>query len=505
MLNRQASAEVPQLSTRQDSAVVVDHVTKHYNLLHTGRSPTGGVLWSALGKALFGGIHKSPVNATQIGEEAATNVFTALQDISFSIKKGECLGILGRNGAGKSTLLEIVVGTLQPSSGQVSVKGRVGALLELGSGFNPKNTGRENIFLGGTVLGLTKIEIEERLDEILAFADIGEFVDQPMGTYSSGMSVRLAFAVNACIEPDLLVVDEALAVGDAPFQAKCYAYLNHLRERGTTILFTSHSIETVRALCDQALWLDHGRMQALGETTSVTREYERFCWRAQGTVLDNTNGAMEDADEGLGESGVQEAPHEVTAQNPARIEAGQINWPEGLGQNPDFPTAECAKTRTGSGRVEITDVNLTDEAGQPKREFLFGETIYMHVALKAKEYIDRDISLGVRFADLYGNAVVAHSDILSFHRLRTKPGGLFRACCLIRVVMPHGQFSVRLGVLGVDRMTPSRTYDFKEAEVYDGLEDCLFFSVSPDPSGTHAGPVFVHAPVVIEPMEEDAP
>lgn len=203
--------------------------------------------------------------------------FWALQDVSFTLQRGRTLGVVGRNGSGKSTLLQLICGTLTPTAGHMSVHGRIGALLELGSGFNPEFSGRENVFLNGALLGLSRSEIEERLDTILTFADIGSFIDQPVKTYSSGMAVRLAFAVQAHVQPDLLVVDEALAVGDEMFQKKCYAHLERLKQEGTAILLVTHSCPQILQHCDEALLLHRGRLRLIGAPKRVTGTYQRLC------------------------------------------------------------------------------------------------------------------------------------------------------------------------------------------------------------------------------------
>lgn len=202
--------------------------------------------------------------------------FWALQPVDLSLKKGQTLGLVGRNGSGKSTLLQLLCGTLQPTSGNIQVKGRIGALLELGSGFNPEFSGLENIYLNAALLGLSRSETESRLDAILGFADIGTFIHQPVKTYSSGMVVRLAFAVQAHIDPDLLVVDEALAVGDELFQKKCYAHLERLKERGTAVLLVTHSCPQIIQHCDQALLLHRGLARMLDEPARVTGTYQRL-------------------------------------------------------------------------------------------------------------------------------------------------------------------------------------------------------------------------------------
>lgn len=214
--------------------------------------------------------------ARAVGRDLTPPVFFrhhwALRAVSFEIERGETLGVIGRNGAGKSTLLQLICGTLSPTSGSVTMKGRVAALLELGSGFNPEFTGRENVYLNATVLGLTSREIEQRLDDILAFADIGAFIDQPIKTYSSGMAMRLAFAVIAHVDADILIIDEALAVGDAYFQQKCMRWLRRFRETGT-VLFCGHDTWAVITLCNRAVWLENGEVQAYGAAKEVCEAY----------------------------------------------------------------------------------------------------------------------------------------------------------------------------------------------------------------------------------------
>jgi len=200
--------------------------------------------------------------------------FWALKDVSFDVKRGETVGIIGRNGSGKSTLLQIICGTLKPTAGEVEVNGRIAALLELGSGFNPEFTGRENVYLNAAILGLEREEIDERYDRIIEFADIGSFIDQPVKTYSSGMYVRLAFAVVVNVDPEILVVDEALSVGDMFFQAKCMTKMKQLRDRGVTLLFVSHNIGSVKSICNKAVMLQDGVMTCSGDTNTVI---ERYC------------------------------------------------------------------------------------------------------------------------------------------------------------------------------------------------------------------------------------
>lgn len=246
-------ASDPQPSDQAEVVIAVRDVSKMYRIYDRPQDRLKQMLWR--------------------GRRAYGHEFWALRNTSFEVRKGETVGIVGRNGSGKSTLLQIIAGTLTPTEGEVQVNGRVTALLELGSGFNPEFTGRENVFLNGAILGVSRVEMDARIDEIIAFADIGEFIDQPTKIYSSGMVVRLAFAVQACLQPDILIVDEALSVGDMYFQTKCMAKIAELRKQGTSILFVSHAVDMVKAICSRAILLDHGHIVAEGHPDPVTDRY----------------------------------------------------------------------------------------------------------------------------------------------------------------------------------------------------------------------------------------
>lgn len=236
-----------------DVAIFVHNVSKRYHVFENQRARLRHALWPSR-------------------SEGMSEVW-ALQNINFEVKRGDSVAIIGRNGSGKSTLLEIITQTLTPTTGQVQVSGRVAALLELGSGFKPDYTGRENVFLNGLLLGLSRDEVEHRYDEIVAFADIGDVLDRPVKTYSSGMLVRLAFAVQVALEPDILIVDEALSVGDYFFQQKCFGRLRQMRENGLTLLFVSHDMGTVRDLCSTAVYLRQGKPQYIGDSKTAVRIY----------------------------------------------------------------------------------------------------------------------------------------------------------------------------------------------------------------------------------------
>lgn len=281
--------------------------------------------------------------------------FQALRDVSFDIRRGETVGIIGRNGSGKSTLLQIICGTLAPTRGTVAVRGRIAALLELGAGFNPDFTGRENIYLNAAILGLGRREIDERFDEIAAFADIGPFIDQPVKTYSSGMYVRLAFATAINVEPDILVVDEALAVGDEAFRRKCYAKIEAIQERGGTILFVSHGAQTIVQLCSRAILLDGGELILEGHPKTVTSQYLRLVnasgAEAQAIRLDIRNTRADEPSA----SSKKEAPKDPI---PATPESGDTEF---------FDPNMISRSRVEfeSNGATIRDLGLFNAAGEP--------------------------------------------------------------------------------------------------------------------------------------------
>lgn len=238
------------------SAIAVQNLTKIYRLYASPRDRLKEVL--------------------SLNRRSYHRDFYALNDISFTVEKGETIGIIGQNGSGKSTLLQIVCGVLQPSAGGVMVNGRVSALLELGAGFNPEFTGRDNVYMNGALLGITRDEMERRLPEIESFADIGEFIDQPVKTYSSGMFVRLAFAAAVHVDPDILIVDEALAVGDVLFQAKCFAKFRQFQKAGRTIAFVTHALDLVTTYCSRAILMDRGVLVDAGTPKTIVDTYSRI-------------------------------------------------------------------------------------------------------------------------------------------------------------------------------------------------------------------------------------
>lgn len=286
----------------------------------------------------------------------------ALDNVSFSIERGETFCIIGENGSGKSTLLKILAGIVQPTSGSVRVHGRVNALLELGSGFNIDFTGRENVFLNGAILGMSAADIARRLDEIIAFASIGDFVDQPVRTYSSGMLVRLAFAVAVHLDPDILIVDEALAVGDIAFRQRCMRRIHEMRARGVTIIYVTHDSGDVRAIGHRAMWLEHGRVIDLGDAAEVSLRYLASMLEKDAHRIEREHHAA-----------ARERP--VLTSRPPQIVEG---LPAGL-------------HRHGSRRAEVLGIAITDEQGRPLTEMTTPCAAIVRVSIRAREALEQPI------------------------------------------------------------------------------------------------------------------
>ena len=402
--------------------------------------------------------------------------FWALKDVSFEVNKGEAVGVIGRNGAGKSTLLQMICGTLSPSGGSVEVAGTVAALLELGSGFNPEFTGRENAYLNASVLGLKSEEIDAKFDEIAAFADIGDFLEQPVKTYSSGMLMRLAFAVNTGVDPEILIVDEALSVGDAPFQSKCFKRLRQLIADGTSILFVSHDISTVRSICTRALWLNSGQAAMWGDAQEVAKEYEKFCWREQGVVMHASDVAGETLPEA---AGVQAISADVSSAMTAIL----------FEPNPAFE-ANRQRSRMGTGDVVIKNFLMLNNKGRPVSSCDYDEELTFYYLLEVCSPVDSDFILGVRFRDLKGNFVFSANDINAVHRITSGVGGRFAVSADIRIPLTHQDYVVLTGIFGFrDGMAFSNgIYDFSKSLIWDVIEDAAYLKVHPCKVMPMAGP-----------------
>lgn len=299
--------------------------------------------------------------------EGSQQTFTALNEVSFVVKKGDTVGIVGKNGSGKSTLLQIIAGTVTPSHGNVDIYGKVVALLELGSGFNPEFTGRENVYLNASMFGIDRGAIEKKFAEIENFADIGEHIDQPVKTYSSGMFARLAFSVAINMEPDILIIDEILAVGDAAFQAKCVSKMRQLKEKGVSLLFVSHSVDAIKSMCNSAVLLSHGNLIATGTSEMITNHYLAM-------IRDEMNKyASDDSSESR--------EIEISAEFESKQSTGVFKY--------------------GSGLVSFSNVQMINSKGEVVKAYEFGEEATLLCEIISQDDLD-NINLSFLVRDITG-------------------------------------------------------------------------------------------------------
>lgn len=329
--------------------------------------------------------------------------FWALKDVSFEIKRGETVGIIGRNGSGKSTLLQMICGTLNPSSGSIRTNGRIAALLELGSGFNPEFTGRENVFMNAAILGLSAEETTARFNDIIAFADIGDFIEQPVKTYSSGMMVRLAFAVIAHVDADILVIDEALAVGDAFFTQKCMRFLRSFMKTGT-VLFVSHDTASVINLCDRAIWLDHGIDRKNGAAKDVCEEYLNCIFAASSQQMES---APEQNDDTVRLVRVGSAAQVWRDQRSDLVNASPFRNDIEIFKF----TQETDKT-FGGQEAQIVNVLLLDSKNHPLAWVIGGERVNLRIEATANTSLDKPI-FGFFVKDRLGQTLFGDNTYLS--------------------------------------------------------------------------------------------
>lgn len=381
--------------------------------------------------------------------------FWALKDISFEVRKGETVGIIGRNGSGKSTLLQIICGTLAPTTGTAETTGRIAALLELGSGFNPEFTGRENIYMNGAVLGLTCEEIDERFDSIVSFADIGQFIDQPVKTYSSGMSVRLAFAVQAQVDPDILIVDEALSVGDARFQAKCFARLQQLKDNGTSVLLVTHSSEQIVTHCSSAILLNNGVQLENGEPRRVVNRYLDLLFGKERRNPDSPS--PQPVDMCQGDTGYAEAAYQLSTDDDVFQTRNGYNTHE---------------YRWGDGTASILDFYLAANGEPYPSAITAGQTITLAVSAKFHSDMLRPI-LGIIIKTKDGVTVSGtNSEIADVTDLRVlvKQGSIVVGKCSFRCGLGPGDYFISLGLA---------TRENEEIIPHDRRYDSIHFIVEP--------------------------
>ncbi|MBD1999460.1 ABC transporter ATP-binding protein [Leptolyngbya sp. FACHB-541] len=342
-------------------------------------------------------------------------IFWALRDINLNVTRGEALGIIGQNGSGKSTLLQIIAKTLTPTTGEVVVNGRVSALLELGSGFNPEFTGRQNVFFNGQILGLSQQEITTKLDEIIKFAEIGDFIEQPVKTYSSGMFVRLAFAVAVSVNPDILIVDEALAVGDIYFQQKCFERIQELKKLGTTLLFVSHDSTAVYKLCDRAILIESGKALLDGSPKQVIDLYEAKLLKKRDTHSES-------------------------------VEIQIVAKPDSPDQETSSSDQVLEEVIIQSSEVSVKFVQLLDENGQVVDSVISEEALQLSIGLLFLQGFD-DLHIGFKVRDRTGEVIFETNTFAMREKIGKVYNGTFLEVIFrFHVPLREGEYTISLGV-----------------------------------------------------------
>jgi len=413
-----------------DVAIKVENLSKCYQIYDTPRDRLKQFILPRIRRALSPLSRSAPRNYY--------HEFWALQEVSFEVRRGQTVGIIGRNGSGKSTLLQMICGTLAPSTGSVHTRGRVAALLELGSGFNPEFTGRENVYLNASVLGLSRQQTDERFADIVAFADIGPFIDQPVKMYSSGMMVRLAFAVIAHVDADILVIDEALAVGDAFFTQKCMRYLRSFMKTGT-VLFVSHDTASVRNLCTEAIWLEKGRILQQGPPKEVCENYLEAFYEAQQGKSTTTRIKKIKRDE--------EGRIPFKDQRAAFINASNLrNDLQLFDFDPEAPSF-------GKGAAQITSVKFLDAHGAPLSWIVGGEDVVLRVQVLAHQPLQSPI-IGFYVKDRLGQCLFGDNTWLSYmdHPVACEAGQYLEADFAFQMPrLQAGSYSITVAVAEGDQ------------------------------------------------------
>ncbi len=405
-----------------EKSIIVDNISKIYRLYDNPAGRLKEALWR--GKKIY---HKK---------------FWALKNISFDVEKGETVGVIGRNGSGKSTLLQLIAGIMPPSSGNIEVNGKVSALLELGSGFDPEYSGRENVYMSGAILGFSREEIDERFDAITEFADIGDFIDQPAKLYSSGMFVRLAFATAINVDPDILLVDEALAVGDTVFQHRCMSKIRDIKEKGKTIFFVSHDIGAVQKLCSRAILLENGEIVCMDKPEKVAEEYFRIVWNVAKNDKQPEN--------------IEKNSEEISNSNNVEIK---------------FEKVSTYDNRYGNRKGEIIAFALTDEKGKKCRNFHGGMKLVFSICVKCNEDIDMPL-VGIIIKDLVGHELIkTNSDAEGFLLKPCKKNSIMQIDFSFTLpYLKSGSYALSV-VFGIGTIENHSVYDWIENIAVFTIED----------------------------------
>jgi lipopolysaccharide transport system ATP-binding protein len=418
---------------KSDRAIVVSHLSKRFDLY----SRPADMLWE------------------MVRRQHRHQEYNALTDLSFDVGHGEVVGIIGRNGAGKSTLLKILTGTLEETSGTIAINGKVSAILELGTGFHPEYSGKDNILMGGLCLGMAKEEMKEKLDWVITFSELGTVIDRPFKTYSTGMQARLAFSTAVSVEPDILIVDEALSVGDAKFQRKCYQHMERLREQGRTILFVSHDPRPITGFCDRALLIEQGQLVADGDPRSVMNRYNKMLFDEESQPRSAEAGSRQGA-------------------TPATAPLNGIFTPS------------PSELRAGDGKAEIYDVALVDRNGRRASSVETGEPCRVMYWVKVHEPVD-SIGFGFRFTTVQGTDVYGTSTTVQQITVpASQPGQIYETTFNLTMWLAPGRYFLTVGAAR------------NSLEMYDRRADVLDFEVTGEFKGYTSSLANLNASVTVE-------
>lgn len=402
--------------------------------------------------------------------------FYALDTISFKVKKGETIGIIGRNGAGKSTLLKILTGVLTPSSGTLKINGKISALLELGAGFNPELDGLENIYFSGMIMGFSREEMENKIDDILSFADIGDFINQPVKSYSSGMFVRLAFSIATAVNPDILIVDEALSVGDMFFQAKSVSRMRDLIRNGATLLFVSHDTNAVKSLCDRAILLENGQMTEDGASDGVLEKYFSLKVAQEQTVIHNQTDNGDTADKTVPEP--HPADRNLEAFNPTE----------------DF-LKRASDSRIQNGIIHFKNIILLDETETEIVKVAYDQNVILRMAVEVNQPV-ADLGVGYHIRDKNGFDVVYSDNMIEDIKIgNLKPGERYILDWNFKMALKEGQYNISC-VLSLPIDMSIGKVDF-----CDFVPFAKQFVVEPRPESLLYGSVHLDTTLIVERVE----
>lgn len=460
------------MDNQSETLIKLENVDKRYRIWRNPRARLTGALAGRLGRS-----SKIPDPLRRMGQRhhaKACQEFYALRNISFEVGRGETVGIIGKNGSGKSTTLKIIAGTVKPTSGSVAVRGRVAAMLELTSGFEPDFTGLENVYMSASILGLSEKQTSERLDGILNFADIGNFVERPVKTYSSGMLLRLAFAVHTAVDPEILIVDEALSVGDETFQRKCFARIERLREQGTTLLFVSHDLSSVVSLTQRAFFFHEGEILTEGKPKKVVEAYQRYCHASRAQLPGLVEKIRQAPQAPVGKASPSGSEYSKAApiqlEEPPReaMSPGTTSVYEDSESGEGYDANLVSKSRMVYDPIggEIRNLRLVDSKGDLVNNLARRKTYYfeyeVHIYAQCRDITFAMLIKNLKGMELGGGRVLPWNHFIP----EGKPGEVFKVRYAFQTLLMPGIYFLNAGAEGI--------VDGKRAYIHRILDAVVF-------------------------------